>query len=86
MAGKVSRSIDTRPPVGDPAQDGRLEHVGPGVDLVGRRLVAWRLLDEGRHPPVVVGGHDAERGRVGHRVQGDRPLGAPLAVEAPPDR
>ena len=81
MAGKVSRSIETRPPSGIRVQDGRLEHVGPGVDLVGRRLVARRLLDEGRHPPLVVGGHHAEGGRIGHRVQGDRPLGAALAME-----
>ena len=67
--------------LGDPRQDGRLEHVGPGVDLVGRRLVARRLLDEGGDPALRVGRHHAEGRRIGHRMQGDRPLGAALAVE-----
>ena len=33
------------------------------------------------HPAVVVGGHHAEGGRIGHRVQGDGPLGPALAME-----
>ena len=75
-------ALDRHPAaLGDPVEDRGLEHVGPRVDFVGRRLVTRRLLHEGRHPALVVGGHDAEGGRVGHRVEGDRPLGAPLAVE-----
>ncbi len=73
--------METRPLLGDPLQDGRLEHVGARVDLVGRRLVAGRLLDEGGDPPVCVGGNDPERRGVWDRMQRDRPLGADAAVE-----
>ena len=64
MAGKVSRSIDTRPPSGDALEHGGLEHVGACIDLVGRGLVARRLLDEGQHPAFVIGRHHAEGGRI----------------------
>ena len=68
-------------PFGDPGEHGRLEHVGPRIDFVGRRLVPGRLLDKGRHPPLAVGRHDAERRGIGHRVQGDGSLGTALAVK-----
>ena len=64
IRGNVSRSIDTVEPRRDASQHRRLEHVGAGVDPVGRRLALRRLLDERHHLAVVAGGHDAERRRV----------------------
>ncbi len=61
-----------------------LEDVGAGVDEVGRRLVARRLLDEGLHPARLVGRDHPEGARVLHRGQADRRLGSPVAVEARP--
>ena len=72
------RSMETRRPAGIRSSTARLEHVGAGVDLVGRRLFPGGLLDEGGHPPVVVGRHDPEGRGVRHRVQGDGALGAAL--------
>ncbi len=81
--GREGLPLDGDPPaLGDPLQDGRLEHVGPRVDLVRRRLVARRLLDEGGDPTLGVGGHHAEGRGIGHGMQRDRPLRPAVAVEA----
>src|SRR5262245_25093420 len=73
--------------VGDAVEHRRLEHVGPGVDAVGRGRAGLRLLDERLDLAGVVDRHDAVARRVGHRVQGDRALGPGGVVEGdePPD-
>ena len=74
--------LDRDPPAGrDAVEHDGLEHVGPGVDQVGRRLAGGRLLDERDDPAVVVGGDDAERGGVVDRREGDGRLGPASPVE-----
>ena len=86
IAGKVSRSIDTRRPAGMRSSTRRLEHVGAGVDPVGRRLAGRRLLDEGLDPAVVVDRHHAVARRIVDRGEGDGALGARFAGGTPTAR
>ena len=79
--------LDRHPAPGrDPLQHRRLEHVGAGVDPVGRGLARRRLLDERLDPPVVVDGHHAVARRIVHRGQGDRALGPAARGGSPTGR
>src|SRR5690606_27706074 len=65
----------------DPVEDRGLEHVGAGVDEVGRGLVAGRLLDERLAAAVRVRGDHAVGGGVVDLGEGDGVLGATGLVE-----
>ena len=90
--GEESASLDHRrerlaldrdaPLAVDAVEHRRLEDVGARVDHVGGRPPRLGLLDEGKHPTVRVGRHDAEPGRVVDRCEADRRLRPSLAVEA----
>ena len=58
-----------------------LEHVGAGIDEVGRSFAGRRLLDERPDPAVGLRRHDTERRGVVDLVEGDRALASGGVVE-----
>ena len=80
MAGNVSRSIDAAAGRDTVATDG-LQHVGAGVDQVGRRLVGGGFSTKASTRPSVVGGHHAEADGSSTGVRAIVASAAPLAVE-----
>ena len=82
IRGNVSRSIETLRPGRDAVEHGRFEHVGAGVDPVGRRVAgaAASPRTPTTSPSASVGTTPNADGSS-TRGRADRRLGAPLGVE-----